>query len=267
MELKNIYNELEKELEVGENLLKDMSNQTELTWEHHAWGGNIETLISILDPNGVIYDHSTPVGMFYQGWNLATFNWTGIDKEDQIKRNKNGFAQAVGSLKSIVKFRPKLRNEHNIQNKQISEKDIFLIHGHDNLAKQSIARYLEKVGLNVCILHETENAGMTIIEKFEKHSNVGYAIALLTKDDIVKTGIDSNQDEYRARQNVVFELGYFIGKLGRNKVCALKEKGVEIPSNMSGVLYIDLDKDEAWKFKLLKELKATGLSINYENIL
>ena len=125
---------------------------------------------------------------------------------------------------------------------------------------------IEKLGLEAIILHEQPNSGKTIIEKFEEHSDVSFAIVLLTDDDFGKGKKDDNLN-IRARQNVILELGYFIGKLTRNKVCPLYTSGVELPSDLHGLLYIEIDQEESWKFKLAKELKATGFDIDVNKIL
>jgi predicted nucleotide-binding protein len=93
---------------------------------------------------------------------------------------------------------------------------IFIVHGHDNEAKVEVARFLERVGFEAIILHEQANRGRTIIEKVEMHSDVGFAVVLLTPDD--EGGKRGNSTRPRARQNVVLELGYFIGRLGRDRV-------------------------------------------------
>ncbi|MCX6237166.1 MAG: nucleotide-binding protein [Bacteroidia bacterium] len=125
---------------------------------------------------------------------------------------------------------------------------------------------MEKLGLNPIILSEQPNQGQTIIEKFELHSNVGFAIVLLTADDLGKTKTD-DEEKYRARQNVILEMGFFIGKLGRNKVFPLYESGVELPGDLHGVLYNPLDEANSWKFKLAKELKSAGYDVDANKLL
>jgi len=144
--------------------------------------------------------------------------------------------------------------------------DIFIVHGHNNEVKINVARTLEKLGLNPIILHEQANAGKTIIEKFEEHSNVGFAIILLTDDDLGKAKKDENLN-HRARQNVILEMGYFIGKLGRDRVCPLYTNGVELPSDLYGLLYTEIDSSENWKIKMAKELKAAGYEIDVNKII
>ena len=139
---------------------------------------------------------------------------------------------------------------------------VFLVHGHDDAVKESVARFLEKLDLKPVILHEQPNQGKTVIEKFEAHSDVGFAVVLLTPDDV--GGLPSSLDKLsrRARQNVILELGYFIGKLGRAKVCALYVEGVEIPSDIHGVLYVPYDAGNGWRLKLANEIKAAGIAID-----
>jgi predicted nucleotide-binding protein len=139
---------------------------------------------------------------------------------------------------------------------------VFIIHGHNISVKESVARFLEKLGLEAIILHEQPNKGNTVIEKFELHAEVNFAIALMTGDDEARIASSSAPLKRRPRQNVLFEFGYFIGKLGRNHVCALVEKDVEIPSDYHGVVYIDLDPAGHWKFDLVRELKAAGFDVD-----
>jgi predicted nucleotide-binding protein len=139
---------------------------------------------------------------------------------------------------------------------------VFLVHGHDQAAAQAVARFLEKLDLQPIILHERANEGRTIIEKFEKNAEVAFAIVLLTPDD-VGASVENREDlQPRARQNVVFELGYFVGRLGRERVCALKKGDVQIPSDFHGVVYVPMDDAEGWRLRLAREIKAAGISVD-----
>ena len=149
---------------------------------------------------------------------------------------------------------------------QSLSRDIFVVHGHDNEAKEAVARVLEKLGLCAIILHEQPDKGRTIIEKFEDHSNVGFAVVLLTSDDVGHQKDKPSEDKPRPRLNVVLELGYFIGKLGRSRVCALKKGGIEIPTDFSGVLYTPMDDGGAWQFKLAREIKAAGIDVDLNKL-
>jgi predicted nucleotide-binding protein len=145
---------------------------------------------------------------------------------------------------------------------------IFLVHGHDELALHETARFLEKLRQEVVILREQPNQGRTIVEKFEDYGDVGFAVVLLTADDQGGTkSADASGLRPRARQNVIFELGYFNGRLGRNRVCALYRPGVEIPSDYAGVLYVELDERGAWRLQIAKELRAAGLTVDMNDAL
>lgn len=141
-------------------------------------------------------------------------------------------------------------------------RDVFVIHGRDGETKENIARFLGVLNLNPIILHEQANEGRTLIEKFERHAQVGFAVALLTPDDVGSLAEDTEGLKPRARQNVVLELGYFMGRLGRDRVCALVKGGVEVPSDIAGVVYIPLDIAGAWKMALVRELKASGFDVD-----
>ncbi|WP_286809236.1 nucleotide-binding protein [Acetobacterium sp. MES1] len=136
-----------------------------------------------------------------------------------------------------------------------NSKDVFVVHGHDEEIKQEVARFIQKFDLNPIILHEQISEGRTIIEKIEAYSNVEYAIVLYSPCDIGYKYGEENNKKGRARQNVVFEHGYLIGKLGRKNVCALKKGEVETPNDISGVVYIDYDTAGGWKLIVAKEMK------------
>lgn len=141
---------------------------------------------------------------------------------------------------------------------------VFLVHGHDDEVKDAVAGFLRDLGLDVVILHEKPNEGQTIVEKFETHSDVGFAVVLLTPDDVGAPSKEPANSKMRARQNVILELGYFIGKLGRKKVCPVYLEGVELPSDVHGVLYVPYDERGTWRSKLLKEIIAAGIEFNAE---
>jgi predicted nucleotide-binding protein len=146
--------------------------------------------------------------------------------------------------------------------------NIFIVHGHNNEMKASVARAVQKLGLNPIILHEQPNGGDTLIEKFTRNSNVGFAIVLLSADDYGYTKKESSENaKFRTRQNVVFELGFFTGKLGRSKVAAIFENidNFEKPSDIDGVAYIPYD-GESWQFNLAKELFHAGYKINLNDL-
>lgn len=147
--------------------------------------------------------------------------------------------------------------------------DIFIVHGRDESVKQATARFVETLcpERSVVILHEQPSRSRTIIEKLEDHSeSVDFAVVLLTADD--EGGLrGSDAMQPRARQNVLFELGLFIGRLGRGRVAVLYEEGVELLSDLSGLAYIPVDAAGAWRMLLAREIKAAGIAINAEALL
>ena len=100
------------------------------------------------------------------------------------------------------------------------------------------------------------------MEKVERHAEVAFAVVLLTPDDVGAVATNPADVHPRARQNVIFELGYFLGKLGRKRVAALRKGEVEKPSDYDGVVYTPFDSAGAWKLLLARELKSAGLNVD-----
>ena len=140
-------------------------------------------------------------------------------------------------------------------------KKVFVVHGHDEGMEQAVARFLEKLGLEPIILHEQSNKGATIIEKLEDNSDVGFAIVLMSPDDEGRK--KDGELESRPRQNVIFEAGWFMGNLGRNRTIVLKRDSFEMPSDLDGLLYEPYDKATgAWRQKVIQELNAAGYNVS-----
>lgn len=144
-----------------------------------------------------------------------------------------------------------------------NKRKVFIVHGRDNEAKQEVARFLSDLGLEPIILHEQANSGMTIIEKIERYTNdADFALVLYTPCDLGRGVYETKFAlRSRARQNVVFEHGYLMAKLGRENVCALVKGDIETPNDISGVVYVPLDGFGGWKNEVAKELKACGYVI------
>ncbi len=144
----------------------------------------------------------------------------------------------------------------------LNNQQVFIVHGHDEIAKLDMAKFIKKLGLEPVILHEQASSGKTIIEKIEAYSDVGFAVVLYTPCDIGSKKSEEPILKSRARQNVVFEHGYLIGKLGRPRVTALVKGKVEAPNDISGVVYINLDEKGDWKTELIKEMNNAGYNID-----
>jgi predicted nucleotide-binding protein len=154
------------------------------------------------------------------------------------------------------------RNKDNLDKTKV-----FIVHGHDDLLKIEVARFIEKLNLEAIILHEIASSGQTIIEKIEANSNVGFGVVLYTPCDFGGKEGSNNVTKPRARQNVVFEHGYLIGKIGRENVCALVKGNIEKPNDISGVVYINKDNGDGWQLQLAKEMKKSGYNIDLNVIL
>ncbi len=169
----------------------------------------------------------------------------------------------LGKLGQRVRFAEDGQKEVAQAKAPVPSDKVFVVHGRDEGARESVARFLERLGLTPVILHEQPNRGRTIIEKFVDHSDVGFAVVLLTGDDVGRLADKMpDADKPRARQNVILELGFFLGRLGRERVCPLYRPGVELPSDYDGVVFVELDRNGAWKMLLARELKAAGLPVD-----
>lgn len=203
--------------------------------------------------------------------------------KNQFDNAKKSYIGALNALKSLINdgdtFNELLINSnpvekldmiHEIQNKtsELNEKKVFIVHGHDHNLKNDLEIFLSHRGLKPIVLHREADEGKTIIEKFEANSDVAYVFILLTPDEIAytidqeKKSESERKKEYRARPNAIFEFGYFVAKLGRNRVCALHKGDVSIPSDLSGFIYKQVDKNiEEIGVALIKELGAAGLKL------
>lgn len=189
---------------------------------------------------------------------------------NELSKSVNEAVQALPWLKFNIESKsepnanvqPDKTVETRRATKPGSPSKVFVIHGHDNGTKEEVARFLTRIGLEPIILHEQPDRGRTIIEKFEEYSDVSYAVALLTPDDTGAAKRESENLRDRARQNVIFEFGYFVAKLGRTSACAIVKDDVEIPSDYSGVLYIPMDAGGAWRFLVIRELRAAGFEVD-----
>ena len=187
--------------------------------------------------------------------------------QDEVKEYQEFMAACINSLKGIHERLELCDKPSNMPQPTFGEA-VFIVHGHDNEAKETVARFVENLGIEATILHEQANKGQTIPEKFEEHADdAGFAIILLTPDDVGAPKDETNSLKPRARQNVVLELGYFWGRLGRKRLCVLYKEGVELPSDMSGIVYVPMDNFGGWKQKLAREMNRAKLPIDPEKLL
>lgn len=195
--------------------------------------------------------------------------WCGSDMEQENRDAIEWCCDGLKTCKAIFETYLEDIADENSATTQVAKEPnpnnmdkIFIVHGHDGELKHAVARLVEKQGLEAIILSEQANKGKTIIEKFEENSDVSGAICLFTADDLGHA--KATQDEQpRARQNVVFEAGYFMGKLSRGRVVIIAESGMELPSDMQGIVYTNKNN---WEVDVLRELNAMGYAIDLNKL-
>ena len=184
-------------------------------------------------------------------------------KSEWIKYCKAGITETKVILQTYLEEMEESQNSlnENKDNHNIDLTRVFIVHGHNGEIKQKVARLVEQQNIKPIILDEQVNTGKTIIEKFEQNSNVGAAVCLFTADDTGKANKEKD-DKPRARQNVVLETGFFMGKLGRERLVIIAENRIELPSDMQGIVYINNN----WELDMLKELKNMGFNIDLNKL-
>lgn len=264
--------ELQERIDLGEDLLKkniqNLNDFEELKLAYSSWHDyNIELLKqSFNEPNNEYRKQYEEIGS-WSGIFLNTRSTPAQDLKDFIDK----FNYKVENLKNLVRKIELLKSSKiHIQNEKtidlnVEKSEVFIVHGHDDLAKTETARFIEQLGFKPIILHEQANAGKTIIEKIESYSNVGFGIVLYTPCDIGAEKGHETDFNYRARQNVVFEHGFLIGKIGRENVAAIVKGDIETPNDISGVVYILMEKD--WKLELAKELRNSGYHVDMNKVI
>jgi predicted nucleotide-binding protein len=202
-----------------------------------------------------------------RGYSALTQNWTTGDFETWIDHRKHWRAYGVQFLNSEIEnmISAMTKNRGLAPTSRSLLRKVFVVHGRDEAVRESVARFLEKIGFEAVILHEKANQGRTVIEKVEAHSDVGFAVVLLTPDD--EGCVKGGTPQPRARQNVLLELGYLIGRLTRERVCTLKVGELEIPSDWRGVIDEPFDLGGGWKQTLGRELEAAGYQIDWNKVM
>lgn len=210
----------------------------------------------------------------YDGENSVYFGVIGgtTSLVQEIQELKGDINNCLGNLKNLRHKTALLKSVNGevevskTESLTLDKSQVFIVHGHDEAAKTKTARFIEKLGLKPIILHEQASGSKTVIEKIETYSNVGFGIVLYTPCDIGAKDESNPTYKKRARQNVVFEHGFLIGKIGRENVCALVKGEIETPNDISGVVYVKMDEDEAWHLKIARELRNSGYDIDMNRL-
>ena len=243
--------------------------------EFEKWDAfNQELIRRMFSGEEYMHGYNSAYPMIGVSWNGRTFSEE-VHNHFQRVKYRLDYLESLAERLDLIGESPDVSEEsdqrsRNDKRRDAPSQDIFLVHGRDEEMKNIVARFIEKCRLKPIILAEQADEGRTIIEKFEASSNVGFAVVLLSPDDVGGLAPEATEDpilQNRARQNVILELGYFVGKLGRPFVCALKKGDLELPSDFSGVVYTPFSADEGWKIKLAREIKAAGIEIDLNDAL
>jgi len=180
----------------------------------------------------------------------------------EILTEHERFASVDPTLAGVADKTPPRSGQRNPK----AGKRVFIVHGRDDGAKETVARFIQTLGLEPVVLHEKPNKGRTIIEKFEDEGDVAFAVALFTPDDVGALKEAQHSLAPRARQNVVLEFGFFLGRLSRSRTCALIDSKVERPSDYDGVVFIPFNDSGSWQLLLAKELRAAGIDVDLNRL-
>ena len=264
-----IQERIDKGQRLGTRQIDSEDKLENAVMECKEWSKYNEALLSKL------FDRISPANEYcaFSDWGITNFS-TGLGYRStepafSVKLNnyQKSLNSSIDSLEGILD-RLELFDESSVNHSFAFGDEVFIVHGRDDGPKETVAGFLRKLGLKATILHEQPSEGLTIIEKLEKYANnAGFAIVLFTPDDVgaLKNEIE-DKGKPRARQNVVFELGYFIGKLGRKRVCPLFKGEIEKPSDIDGVIYVPMNGED-WKLKLCQEMKNADFPVDMNKIL
>ena len=173
-----------------------------------------------------------------------------------------GFKIEKKSFEPIAEeFKPDVAK--GVESMEASEgRKVFIVHGNDEEKKEAVATLLANMELEPVILHEQPGHAMALIEKFENYGDVVFAIIILTGDDYGYAKGKPEESKPRPRQNVVFELGFLIGRFQGQHVCALHEEGLEMPSDYKGAVFIPYDAGGIWKLLVARAMKSANLNVD-----
>jgi predicted nucleotide-binding protein len=259
-------------LQINKLIRRAPSNPAFVAWKR-------DTEIAISHIFGQHSRHNADFANIEYGYGLTDSQRT---VEDKLAKYKSGLHHAAAILQSMMQeikeyWDDDMSSSSSAIARQTEEgqaksatRDVFVVHGHDDAFKQTVTRVLHQLDLNPVILHEKPDQGKSIIEKHSDYADVSFAVALFTPDDLgeAKERVKAVEDlRDRAGQNVVFELGYFIGRLGRSNAVALVKGHIEFPSDYSGVIYIPVDEAGSWRFTLVRELRAAGFDVDANRLL
>ena len=254
---KKIQEQIDKGQQLHNQQIDSKEKLDKAKADFNNWSNYNETLLSKLFSNSSIALRYS--FYIYGGSTNSSLNY-------DIERHQKDISEMVSRLQGIC-GQLELYDERLETSSRIFGNDVFIVHGHDEAAKHKIARFIDDLDLTATILDEQPSRGQTIIDKFEEHADkAGFAIVLLTSDDLGAPKDNKNELKPRARQNVILELGYFLCSLGRERVRVLHEEGVELPSDIYGLSYVQMAKGGGWKLELAQEMASVGISVDLNKL-
>ena len=239
----------------------DKTQQEEFLRQYKSWVNMCREIFirSFEHPYNTDLDGFDRNGLNYVTSDLVEeYKSTIRDQVAYIKGFINRLSLIPSKVEHLVVASPKTNVESN---------KVFIVHGHDSNTRNEVELLVKQLGFEPVVLFKKPNMGDTIIEKLLREcSEATFAIVLYTKCDEGKA-VGEPDLKPRARQNVVFEHGLMCGILGRKKVVALVEEKVEVPGDLSGVVYIPLDTAKRWQFDVAREMKASGLQVDLNKLI
>lgn len=248
---------------IGKIILEILSlkGQAAFSSDFQLWRDKVETFLchAFGDKMAQVADFTSisyfpPI--YADGMETDGFFYSGLDRAETVLKNIRD---------EVEEYFPNDAVAIDAENPTYTQK-VFIVHGHDEALKIKVESALYKLGFDPIVLRNQPNRFRTILEKFEDYADVGFAVVLLTSDDVGYDKTKPGTEKGRARQNVVLELGYFLGKLGRNRLMAISDPGVELPGDISGVVYTDPKNDAQWQVELVRELKAAGYDVDFNKL-
>ena len=234
---------------------------------YYKWNDfNEELLKRLFTTEELSEEYSHRVGVRFMSLNEPPLDKKIHDFHDDVNEKLHRLDSIIERLELIPLSAFASTSEPKRTEKSFDKSKVFVVHGHDNEAKLEVARFIEKIELTPIILHEQPSGSKTIIEKIEAYSDVGFGVVLYTPCDVGAKASKSPSLSGRARQNVVFEHGFLIGKLGRKNVCPLVKGDVETPNDISGIVYTLMDSG-GWKIELAKELRTAGYPVDMNKVI
>ena len=244
---------LQKQIDKGNELLEiplptSASLKAAEKLYNHWNSENFDILKKVFLYSDIARDYST------SHWSIGSIFISDLNLGEKVEKLHSNIRFRISRLDSILSGVRLLADER--QTSAVSDK-IFFVHGTDCDASARVISFLHELGLQTIKMKELAHAGKTIIAEIQKRSEVGYAVCLLTPDNLGGTSVDALH--FRADQNVILQLGIFVGILGRENVSSLYVEGVELPEDYHGFEHIEIDRTNKWKSILLEELNRAGV--------